>query len=87
MSLLNDQGYLAFCESDFVVIPSGILLNGIANVPVFLNDPTTPHGNVVTFYGIITSPTLAIILEFCRMYFLMRELPESIPTVNLCTKQ
>lgn len=27
------------CESDFVVIPSGILLNSIAGVPVFLNDP------------------------------------------------
>jgi L-fucose isomerase-like protein len=48
LSLLNDQGYLAFCESDFVVIPSGILLNGIANVPVFLNDPTTPHHGLVT---------------------------------------
>ncbi|MBI4891325.1 MAG: sugar isomerase [Acidobacteria bacterium] len=48
LSLLNDQGYLAFCESDFVVIPSGILLNSIANVPVFLNDPTTPHHGLVT---------------------------------------
>jgi L-fucose isomerase-like protein len=27
LSLLNDEGYLAFCESDFVVIPSGILLH------------------------------------------------------------
>ncbi len=26
LSTLNDDGYLAFCESDFVVIPSGILL-------------------------------------------------------------
>ncbi len=26
LTLLNDEGYLAFCESDFVVIPSGILL-------------------------------------------------------------
>lgn len=48
LSLLNDDGYMAFCESDFVVIPSGILLHGIANVPVFLNDPTYPHHNVVT---------------------------------------
>ena len=24
LSLLNDEGYLAFCESDFVVIPTGI---------------------------------------------------------------
>lgn len=48
LSFLNDEGYLAFCESDFVVIPSGILLHYISGLPVFLNDPTTPHGNVVT---------------------------------------
>ncbi len=48
LSLLNDDGYLAFCESDFVVIPSGILLHYVAGKPVFLNDPTYPHGGVVT---------------------------------------
>jgi hypothetical protein len=48
LSLLNDDGYLAFCESDFVVIPSGILLHYISGRPVFLNDPTFPHGGVVT---------------------------------------
>jgi hypothetical protein len=48
LSLLNDDGYLAFCESDFVVIPSGILLHYISGLPVFLNDPTYPHDNVVT---------------------------------------
>lgn len=48
LSLLNDDGYLAFCESDFVVIPSGILLHGISGVPVFLNDPTYPHDNQIT---------------------------------------
>jgi hypothetical protein len=48
LSLLNDEGYLAFCESDFVVIPSGILLHYISGKPVFLNDPTFPHENVVT---------------------------------------
>lgn len=48
LSLLNDEGYLAFCESDFVVIPSGILLHYISGKPVFLNDPTYPHENVVT---------------------------------------
>ena len=30
LSTLNDDGYLAFCESDFVVIPSGVLLANIA---------------------------------------------------------
>lgn len=48
LSLLNDDGFLAFCESDFVVIPSGILLHHISGKPVFLNDPTHPHHGVVT---------------------------------------
>jgi hypothetical protein len=48
LSLLNDEGYLAFCESDFVVIPSGMLLRYIAGKPVFLNDPTLMHEGVIT---------------------------------------
>ncbi len=48
LSLLNDAGYLAFCESDFVVIPSGILLANISGNPVFLNDPTYPHDGIIT---------------------------------------
>ncbi|MBN1996481.1 sugar isomerase [candidate division KSB1 bacterium] len=48
LSLLNDEGYLAFCESDFNVIPSGILLHYISGKPVFLNDPTFPHHGIVT---------------------------------------
>lgn len=48
LSLLNDAGYQAFCESDFVVIPSGVLLHYLSGKPVFLNDPTYPHDNVVT---------------------------------------
>ena len=48
LSLLNDEGYLAFCESDFVVIPSGILMHHITGLPVFLNDPTWPHHGIVT---------------------------------------
>lgn len=48
LSTLNDDGYLAFCESDFVVIPSGLLLAGIAGKPAFLNDPTHPHDNLIT---------------------------------------
>lgn len=48
LSLLNDEGALAFCESDFAVIPSGILLNAISNMPVFLNDPTYPHDGLIT---------------------------------------
>ncbi|HUT08530.1 MAG TPA: twin-arginine translocation signal domain-containing protein [Candidatus Latescibacteria bacterium] len=48
LSTLNDDGYLAFCESDFVVIPSGVLLANITGHPVFLNDPTYPHDGIIT---------------------------------------
>ncbi|MFC1603488.1 sugar isomerase [Planctomycetota bacterium] len=48
LSLLNDEGLLAFCESDFVVIPSGILLHYISGKPVFLHNSTFPHNSVVT---------------------------------------
>jgi len=48
LSLLNDEGYLAFCESDFVVIPSGILLRHIAGTPVFFCNPSFPHKGIVT---------------------------------------
>ncbi len=48
LSLLNDDGYMAFCESDFVAIPSGILLRYISGKPVFLCNPSLPHDGVVT---------------------------------------
>jgi len=48
LSLLNDQGVLAFCESDFVIIPSGILLHYISGKPVFLHNSTFPHNAIVT---------------------------------------
>lgn len=48
LSTLNDDGYMAFCESDFVVIPSGMLLSSISGRPMFLNDPTYPHDNLIT---------------------------------------
>ena len=47
-SLINDEGLLAFCESDFVVIPSGILLHYISGKPVFLHNSTFPHDAIVT---------------------------------------
>lgn len=48
LSLMNDAGFMAFCESDFVVIPAGVLLHYIAGRPFFMNDPTYPHDGVVT---------------------------------------
>jgi L-fucose isomerase-like protein len=48
LSTLNDDGYLAFCESDFVVIPAGMLMASISGHPMFLNDPTYPHDGLIT---------------------------------------
>jgi len=48
LSWLNDEGYLAFCESDFVIIPPGVLLHFVAGRPVFLHNSTFPHGGLVT---------------------------------------
>ena len=49
LTTLNDDGYLAFCESDFVVIPSGVLLANITGKPVFLCNPCFPHEQIITF--------------------------------------
>ena len=48
LTLLNDEGYMAFCEGDFVAIPSGILLCYVAGTPVFFCNPSFPHGGIVT---------------------------------------
>lgn len=48
LELLNDEGLIAFCESDFVIIPAGLLLRHIAGRPVFLHNSTFPHARTVT---------------------------------------
>jgi hypothetical protein len=48
LSLINDEGLMAFCESDFVIIPAGILLRYISGRAVFLHNSTFPHDGVVT---------------------------------------
>lgn len=48
LGLLNDEGFGAFCESDFVIIPAGILLHYITSKPVFLHNSTFPHDGMVT---------------------------------------
>jgi hypothetical protein len=48
LELLNDEGLIAFCESDFVIIPAGFLLRYIAGKPVFLHNSTFPHQRTVT---------------------------------------
>jgi hypothetical protein len=48
LGLLNDEGLIAFCESDFVVIPPGILLRHISGKPIFMHNSTFPHNSIVT---------------------------------------
>jgi len=48
LGLLNDEGLIAFCESDFVIIPAGILLHYISGKPVFMHNSTFPHNGVMT---------------------------------------
>jgi hypothetical protein len=48
LGLLNDEGLVAFCESDFVIIPAGLLFRHIAGKPVFLHNSTFPHKATVT---------------------------------------
>jgi len=48
LSWLNDEGLAAFCESDFVIIPAGLLLHAVARRPVFLCNSTFPHKGMVT---------------------------------------
>jgi hypothetical protein len=48
LSWLNDAGWAAFCESDFVIIPAGMLLYFITGRPVFLHNSTFPHKGIVT---------------------------------------
>jgi hypothetical protein len=47
LSLLMDEGYLAFCESDFVIIPPAVLLGHISRKPAFFLNSTFPHNGVV----------------------------------------
>lgn len=48
LSLLNDEGLIAFCESDFVIIPPGILLRYVTGQPIFMHNSTFPHKGMVT---------------------------------------
>jgi len=48
LGLLNDEGYAAFCEGDFVVVPAGIFLRYLTSQPVFMHNSTFPHGGMVT---------------------------------------
>lgn len=49
LGLVNDTGQMAYCESDFVVIPSGILMHFISGKPTYLCNPTYPHDGRMLF--------------------------------------
>ena len=49
LTLINDAGYMAYCEGDFVVIPSGILMHYICGKPTYLCNPTYPHKGRMLF--------------------------------------
>lgn len=56
LSLINDAGYMAYCESDFVNIPAGILLHFIAGKPTFFCNPTFPTREGIILFAHCTAP-------------------------------
>ncbi|MFO7973405.1 MAG: sugar isomerase [Candidatus Hydrogenedentota bacterium] len=48
LSLMNDEGTLALCESDFVIVPPAVFLYHLCRTPVFMHNSTFPHEGVVT---------------------------------------
>ncbi len=48
LSLMQDEGHVAFCESDFASHPAGVLLRYVTGKPVFMHNPTFPHKGIVT---------------------------------------
>jgi len=42
LTLINDDGRMAYCEGDFVNIPAGILLHYICGQPTYFCNPTFP---------------------------------------------
>jgi L-fucose isomerase-like protein len=48
LSLLNDEGYVAFCHNDFAQTPPGVLLRWIAGRPVFLANAYFPYQGLWT---------------------------------------
>lgn len=48
LSVLNDAGYLAWCEADFVAIPAAMLLANVSGRPAFFCAPGFPHEGIMT---------------------------------------
>jgi len=48
LTLINDEGYMAYCEGDFVAIPAHILTHYICGNPTYFCNPTFPYkGNMM----------------------------------------
>ncbi len=48
LSMLNDEGYTAFCHTDFTHTPAGILLHHISGKPSFVSNSHFPHHGQIT---------------------------------------
>lgn len=48
LSLLNDEGFTAFCHVDFTHTPAGVLLRWISGKPSFVCNSHFPHHGMVT---------------------------------------
>ena len=48
LSVMNDEGYVALCESDFVLIPAALFVRRVTSKPVFMHNSTFPHKGIVT---------------------------------------
>jgi hypothetical protein len=49
LTLINDDGYMAYCEGDFVAIPAHILTHYICGKPTYFCNPTFPHQGRMMF--------------------------------------
>jgi hypothetical protein len=47
-SLLNDEGYTAFCHTDYTHTPPGVLLRWISGKPSFISNSHFPHHGTLT---------------------------------------
>ena len=55
LTTLNDDGYQAYCESDFVTIPGAMLLSNISGKPVYFGNACFPFNGTST-WGHCTAP-------------------------------
>lgn len=48
LGMLNDEGYTAFCHTDYTHTPPGVLLRWISGKPSFVNNSHFPHDGIIT---------------------------------------